>query len=329
MLRTHFGAIAMFVLLAACSKAPEPVATAPAERTVAATPPPATMTKPDPCPATAPCGDSCSNTPYVQNDCWTTLHGPAADNVVISASGDPQQSTNMLLCDSGPYALCFFSGPPVATGKIDPNGSNDNNALPCTLDESGTVANCSCQYYGSGISFVDINGIINQNAYYETVQQCGHDGAGCANMQACGSGPGVSTKRCGMPEAKVCSYVRNQTATPPAGQPDPSLVPGYDVISTFSLAMAADYDMKSSVNCEGDYLGCMTAPCSFPDGVEQPEDASIVTCQCPVASGVYQIGQAAGPNVACSIPSDGAANYLWSAARTVKHGDPKENAETP
>ncbi|MEO8672136.1 MAG: hypothetical protein ABI411_12535 [Tahibacter sp.] len=266
------------------------------------------------CPKQAPCGDHCGNLPYVENDCWTTLHGPASANVVISASGNPQESSNMLLCDAGPYALCFYSGPPDATGK------GGNQALPCTVDESGKTANCSCQYYSNSVSYVDINGILNQNAYYETVQQCGHGGAGCANMLACGSAPGVSTASCKMQEAKVCAYVRNQSAQ----QPAKSLHPGYDTISTFSLKMAPGYDMSGVTSCKGTYLGCMTAPCRFPTGVSAPQDGSIVQCECPVVHGIYQIGQV-GSDVACEIPPSSGVQYLWSAARTVTHGDPAQN----
>lgn len=313
------------IAIAACSQAPEPVSP-PAQKAVISEiseQPIADPIASKLCPDPAPCGENCSNTPYVENDCWTTLHGPAAANVLISASGDPTESTNMLMCDSGPYALCFFSGPPDKTGT-----NSKNQALPCTLNAAGDSADCACQYYPSGVSYVDINAIINQNAFYETVRQCGRDGAGCANMAAC-TGPAMaSTAICGKPEAKVCQYVRAQSAagsTDP-NTPDASLVPGYDTISTFSLAMASDYDMKQSTHCSGDYLGCMTAPCNFADSGSAPDKGSIVHCQCPIATGTYQIGQA-GSNIDCSIPdgSDG-TKYLWSAARTVTHGDPKSSS---
>lgn len=267
------------------------------------------------CPNPAPCGDNCSNVPYVENRCWTTAHGPAAANVVISADGNPQHSTNMLLCGAGPYALCFFSGPPVATGF----SNKDNNALPCTIEPGADTASCACQYYGAGISYVDINAIINQNAYYQTVQQCGHDGSLCANMADCKNIGDPANSICSQ-EAPVCSYVRNQNAD----NADQSLVPGADTISTFSLAMASDYKMAPTTNCRpGPYLGCMTAPCAFPDGVTQPADETIVQCECPLAEGPFQIGQS-GAGISCDIAngSDG-ARYLWSAARTVKWGDPK------
>jgi hypothetical protein len=319
--RLGFIAVAAFVAgLAACSEAPESgsaatAGTKTAEVAVAANDSNVGGIKAKLCPVPAPCGDSCGNTPYVENDCWTTAHGPAAANIVISASGNPMKSTNMLLCDSGPYALCFFSGPPDKTGT-----NTSNNALPCVVNESGDSASCSCQYYSSGNSFVDINGIINQNAYYETVQKCGHDGAGCANMQVCGSDSTATTAGCNMQEAPVCAYVRGQNAQ----NADQSLVPGYDTISTFSMAMQNDYTMLPT-ECEGEYLGCMTAPCSFPDGTTDPATGLIVQCQCPMAKGKFQLGQKLNAED-CSIAtgSDG-TKYLWSAARTVAHGNPQRN----
>ncbi len=317
-------AVAVFVAgMLACSKSPQTEQQAGNDSHPAAAPaiagyPVATAIGTKLCPHPAPCGDDCANVPYVENDCWTTAHGPAAANVVISASGNPQHSTNMLLCDSGPYALCFFSGPPDATGT-----GSANNALPCVVAEGADTASCSCQYYGSGVSFVDINGIRNQNAYYQAVNECGHDGAKCANMAVCGSGPKVSSASCAMPEASVCQYIREQNAE----LPDQSLVPGYDTISTFSLAMAKDYDMTNLPSCKGAYLGCMTAPCSFPEGVEAPKDGSVVQCDCPIARGEYQIGQS-GADITCAI-ADGAdgSRYLWSAARTVTHGDPEQRSD--
>jgi hypothetical protein len=250
--------------------------------------------------------------PYTKTECWTTAHGPAAADVVISASGNPMKSTNMLLCDSGPYALCFYSGPPDATGI-----NKDNPRMPCVVGKDGTSAACTCEYFPSGSNFVDINGILNQNAWYETVQQCGHDGAGCANMAACGSGSDVTPASCKMPEAKVCGYVRAQNAQ----QPEKSLVPGYDTISDFSMALATDYNMSKTTDCEGAYAGCMTAGCRFRPG-ETPAKGSLVECDCPIVSGKYQIGQT-GADVTCAIPAQGSTNFVWSAAYTVKHGDPE------
>jgi hypothetical protein len=268
------------------------------------------------CAPTPPCGDHCSNVPYKKTECWTTVYGPAANDVVISPSGNPMKSTNMLLCDPGPYALCFYSGPPDATGK------SGNKKLPCVMNQDGTVGNCSCQYYSSSISFVDMNGILNENAYYETAQQCGHDGAGCANMQACGSGTGVTTTSCGMQEAKVCGYLRSQNRT----QPEKSLVPGYDVISDFSMQMASSYNMTKTTNCNGAYLGCMTAGCKFTSG-SAPKDGDIVQCDCPAAKGPFQIGQT-GSDITCDIASSDGNSYLWSAALTEMHGNPKANHES-
>jgi hypothetical protein len=251
--------------------------------------------------------------PYKKTECWTTVHGPAAADVVVSATDDPTQSTNMLLCDSGPYALCFYSGPPTATGT-----NKNNGALPCVMNKDGTVGNCKCLYYSSGTSYVDMNGILNENAYYETAQQCGHDGAKCANYKACGAAPGVSTSSCGLPEAKVCGYLRSQNRS----QPDKSLVPGYDVISDFSTAAAKNYNVTSNVTaCNGPYLGCMTAGCRFPGG-KAPNSGETVDCECPMVNGRYQIGQQ-GDNITCQISASGDKSYLWSGANTVVIGNPK------
>ncbi len=117
------------------------------------------------CAEPPPCGSKCSNLPYLETNCWTTEYGPAkADIVVVDGKGTPTDSPNMLECPSGPYALCFASGPAVKTGS-NPN----NKVLPCLMDPLGKTALCSCLYFTSGTSYVDINAILNLNAWYETV----------------------------------------------------------------------------------------------------------------------------------------------------------------
>jgi hypothetical protein len=315
--------LALPILLAACA-APEP-----GEPAAPETPPPAMDTmpaklEPDPCPDPPPCGDDCSNVPFVRNDCWTTPYGPARADVVVIAAADAtgtdaapggplagKLSTNMLFCEQGAYALCFFSGPPDPTGK-DPAG---NAALPCVLD--GDAADCTCQVYTAGPSFVDLNGILNQGAYYQTVQACQQDGSGCRNMVTCGldgKKPG-----CGdLPEAPVCGYVAAQDPADPAV----SLMPGADLVSTWSGAMDDDYQL-GQVPCEGLYAGCMTAPCTFPEGAAQPpQDGDPIQCQCPTYKGMFQVGQAGQQ---CEIPhgTDAQGNtvrYVWSASYTVTAG---------
>jgi hypothetical protein len=263
---------------------------------------------PDPCSSSPKCAPNCKNVPFEKTECWTTQYGPAAADVVMAPAGKKAtDSSNMLRCESGPYALCFFSGPPEASGKHP----KDNNKLPCIVDPSGKTANCSCQYYSSGENFVDINGILNLGAYYQTVAQCGQDGAGCRNLNnklKCDATPNL--KEC--QEALVCQYIRNQNRQ----KPEQSLWPGADTVSDFSFAMASDYDMTSFTPCTTNrYAGCMTAPCTFPGGVA-PNDGGIVQCSCPIVQGVFQIGQVspvAKEPYRCNLGDV----HVWSASNTV------------
>lgn len=267
---------------------------------------------PEPCSPTPKCAPNCKNVPFEQTACWTTPYGPAAADVVLVAEGKKAtDSSNMLQCGSGPYALCFFSGPPEPTGK-DPK---TNQKLPCIVDASGKTANCSCQYYSSGTNFVDINGILNLGAYYETVAQCGHKGENCrnlANKVACDKNP--SLKQC--QEAVVCQYIRNQNRQ----KPEQSLWPNADTISDFSFAMADDYDMTGVTSCTTDrYAGCMTAPCTFPNGTA-PADGGIVNCSCPLVQGVFQIGQKSpfeNQPYRCNLGDV----HAWSASNTIGLAD--------
>ena len=304
------GAVVAAALLAACGdNAPpqEPAASESTTTTEPATTEPAsgsTQAADNPCPDPPPCGEDCSNHPFAPTDCWTTPYGPAKADVILAA-GNPLTSTNFLYCEGGAYALCFFSGPP------DPTGTNpDNRPLPCVLQ--GDVAKCTCQAYTSGPYFVDINAILNLGAFYETVQACGQDGSGCANIANCGPDgkkPGCKERK----PAPVCQYVRDQN-------PDDSsvsLMPRADLVSTFSFAMDGDYRIGSTP-CDGLYAGCMTAPCFFAEG-HGPEitDGEPIQCECPTYTGTYQVGQS---RQSCSISSSDGASYVWSAANTVSTG---------
>jgi hypothetical protein len=248
-------------------------------------------------PKCPPCEGDCSNYPFQPTDCWTTQHGPARADVVDGA-------TNLLYCKDTPFALCFFSGPPTPTGT----NPAENQPLPCVLE--GDTANCTCQAFKQA-SYVDINGILNLGAYQETVQACGQDGSGCANL-----------KNRQLQEAPVCKYVRQQSPN----DPQASLMPKADLISTFSpTAMEPNYQVGKSPaqgDCEGRYAGCMTAPCFFPEGTKRPfSDGDLITCKCPTFTGKYQVGQA---NQQCEIPSsDGNNYYVWSAANHIGGVIPK------
>jgi hypothetical protein len=250
------------------------------------------------CPNPPPCkaGHTCSNYPFAPTDCWTTKYGPAKADVIIGAPKTGAiRSPNMLYCEGNTYALCFFSGPP-------------DKGLPCVVNGDG--ANCTCQAYTSGPNFVDINGILNQGAYFKTVDVCGQDGSRCKNIVNCGPRgdlPGCKKH----PEAPVCKYVKDQNPN----DPQASLMPKADLISTFSFAMSGKngpYKLGSTP-CSGLYAGCMTAPCTYGPNHKSPTtDGEPVQCQCPTYNGrKYQIGQ----NLpSCSI-TDG---YVWSASNTVK-----------
>ncbi len=296
--RSHILAVAALLLaFGACSpeKEPPPEGTPPEET-------PASASNETPCPEPPPCGDDCSNVPFERTECWTTQYGPAKANVII---GNPLTSTNMLYCDAGSYALCFFSGPPTPTGT-----SSENQPLPCVLE--GDIANCTCQVYTSGPYFVDINSILNLGAYYQTVQACGEDGSKCANIGNCGhkgDKPGCKER----PQAPVCQYVKNQNPD----DPTVSLIPQADLVSTFSFAMDGPYKLGSTSCPANLYAGCMTAPCFFAEGAQQPpSDGDPIQCQCPTYNGDYQVGQSIPPQE-CAISGDGGASYVWSAAHSV------------
>lgn len=291
-------AAALLTVCAVPSSQAQPKAqqtSAPATRGGAALPAPA-ATGGKLCPVPPPCGNTCSNTPFVPTECWTTQYGPAKADVVV-------KPTNMLYCNGGTYALCFFSGPPSPTGQ-----NPANKSLPCTA--KGNFADCTCQAYTSGAYFVDINGILNEGAFYQTqtVSVCGHDGAKCANLETCG--PTGQASNCGnLPQAPVCQYVKNQNRKNPTA----SLIPASDLISAFSFAMDKDY-RQGSTPCTGPYAGCMTAGCAYGPNHRSPTvDGELVQCQCPIANGNFQIGQS---HQTCAIAGSGQTSYLWSASYT-------------
>ena len=250
-----------------------------------------------PCPTSPPCGANCSNQPFVPTDCWTTEYGPAKADILTS-------SDNFLFCAGGSYALCYFSGPSRSQGGNPP--------LPCVL--TGETANCTCQVYTSGPYFVDINAILNLGAYYETVQACGADGSGCANLHHCGAwGTGEGCER--HKPAPVCKYVRDQNPK----DPSVSLIPKADMVSAFSFAMQGEY-AYGNTDCRRAalYAGCMTAPCFLPPGAKTPpSDGDPIQCHCPVFHGPYQVGQ---DDQVCSILPN-----VWSAAYRV----PRRDGQTP
>jgi|CXWL01.1.fsa_nt_gi hypothetical protein len=307
-------AVPLGVLLAfACTK-PEPAAK-PIEP--AAAPAVAAKTSDDGkdvtyCAQIRQCTD-CPNDVFIPTECYTTQYGPSRANVItVPEGGNALTSTNMLYCNGGHYALCFFSGPPNATG----NDPNTNPKLPCLLDGSGDFARCTCQAFTNGAFFVDIHSIGNLRVYYQTVDACGVEGEKCQNMVNCGH-DGSKAGCLDNTPPPVCSFVQNQDPR----YPQVSLIPGADMISTFSFAMDSDYTLGTTECPNADHLpyaGCMTAACNFvgtkPTG---PYDGNPIECKCPTWNGPYQVGQTLSSSQ-CIIPNGAQGEkYVWSAAYTV------------
>ena len=213
-------------------------------------PPPAPEAPAPETPSPEPEVGNCADQPFVER--------PGAAEDAYS------QLSNFLRCDSGPYALCYYSG-------ADP--------LPCDLNEADGTGDCQCQIFEASIKdpmYVEIGGILNKCIYDETVAQCGEDGSKCKNMcfgrTDLAECDGATEKH---REAVVCDYIRN-------GQFDP----GAEYISTFSLAKVlvpgSDEQFKLGSNGEtGRYAGCMTASCTGLT-VDEVNGGSYTTCACPL-----------------------------------------------
>src|SRR5262245_38527258 len=168
--------------------------------------------------------------------------------------------TNMLECEgnTAPIALCYYSGPgPTA---------------PCIMDGLG-IANCTCYEIPAGQPYyVDINAILSLDDYLKTVAVCGKNGENCLPT--------------GSKRAPVCDAINRST-----------LIPGADLISTFSLYLEKrkkEYpefaiNPTSCPNAAA-YAGCMTAPCKRTGKKDPTTGLSLVQCGCPVYTGPYQVG---------------------------------------
>jgi hypothetical protein len=179
--------------------------------------------------------------------------------------------TNFLECRGAAIALCYYSGPGPIT--------------PCTLDGLG-IANCTCYEIPKGERYlVDINAILNRDVYLKTVAVCGKDGRNC---RPTGSTP-----------APVCEAINNNT-----------LIPGADLISTFSLYLKKEIPISlTSCPTSSAYAGCMTAPCKRTGKIDPKIRLPLVQCGCPVFTDPYQVGTTTDH---CVLEG----NYVWSAAYT-------------
>ena len=191
------------------------------------------------------------------------------------------QQSNLLECKGASIALCYYSGPGPTT--------------PCTPDGLG-IANCTCYEIPAGQPYlVDINAILNRDVYLKTVAKCGKQGQNCRP-----SGP---------LEAPVCEAINNN-----------SLIPGADLISTFSLYLekqvVSERDREFFINptqCQSaSYAGCMSAPCKKIGKIDPNTRLPLVQCGCPTYTGPYQVGKKI-PQEDCVLKGPS----VWSAAYFV------------
>ena len=325
MFRTPLACGVLRLTLTACDPPPAAPAAPPAAPAAPKTAPaPETRAESTfayaPCTALRKCTD-CDNSEFITTDCLTTPYGPAkADVVTVKAGETAMNSPNMLRCDIGSYAMCFYSGPP------SPTNGKATTPLPCELNADGTTADCTCRAFTADASadtppyFVDIHGIRNLQVYFQTIDVCGTEGQYCANIANCPSNQASCDPS--LKVAPVCSFVANQK--PDAGSA--GLIPGAQIISTFSFAMNDEY-VPGSTDCTDPnanwpdlsylYAGCMTAGCSFEGAAPTaPYTGQTVQCACPTWRGPYQVGQ---NHQSCGIEPDAATKtrYVWSASYTV------------
>ena len=226
------------------------------------------------------------NKPFQLNTLPTTAYGPAWADILLKPA-------NFVACKGAKIALCYYSGPEAPI-------TDDSTPTPCDSSNSG-IANCTCYAIPEGNPYyVDINAILNLDVYLETVEKCGSDGSLCQPT--------------GPHEAPVCSTINDNT-----------LIPGADLISTFSLALDSDYPLgpAESLSCPAaPYAGCMTAPCKLliDPSTGKPSrdpvtDLELAQCACPTYNGPYQVGFANGNG--CTLTSTTATPHVWSAAYTV------------
>ncbi|HEY6803534.1 MAG TPA: hypothetical protein VI306_08150 [Pyrinomonadaceae bacterium] len=181
------------------------------------------------------------------------------------------EKSNFLECRGAAIALCYYSGAGPTT--------------PCTLDGLG-IANCTCYEVPAGQPYkVDINAILNLDVYLRTVAKCGQDGSLC--------------RPTGTIEAPVCEAINNNT-----------LIPGADLISTFSLYLEKQLPIsQTTCSTPAAYAGCMTAPCKRTGKTDPTTGLPLVQCGCPTYTGPYQVGQTVSQDQ-CVL----GGNSIWSAA---------------
>jgi hypothetical protein len=166
--------------------------------------------------------------------------------------------------------------------------SGPEGTLPCTVKRAteGTYAECDCIEVPYGPYFVDVHAIMDEQTYDETVLACGRQGEKCPDPN----------------DAPVCDVINSR-----------KLIPGADVISVFSFNCVPEEGI-AQIPCDtGIYAGCMTAPCYR----DEDDPKGIVTCECPLYEGCYEVGTPA-PIGTCELPS----GTVWSSAHNQTLGCP-------
>jgi len=247
----------------------------------------------------------------VINDCTTNSSAsPCAWADAVQAASPGDVKTYFLGCklaNTGPIALCYYSGVPGA----------EFYTPSCTLSQDKKTAECSCYEISADspgaqtnpYSFVLMTSILNKDAYEATSSSsaCGADGSLCLNL---------SDTNSGLKEAPVCDDIRNKT-----------LFAGADLISDFSqipipLIAAAGYpppgeDGSFSQTCgtppdnPNIYAACMTAPCKRTGKIDEATGFPIAKCTCPTYTGPNQVGNPQIKSSSCS-PTP----HVWSSAYT-------------
>src|SRR5262249_3817112 len=146
---------------------------------------------------------------------------------------------------------------------------------------------CPCfEWYGT--NYVDINSILNLDSYLATVGACSDP----ANCQQPNSAP-------------VCDDLISGSFLPAARR-----------FSTFSLYRSKEEPIGST-DCTGSdrspYAGCMTAPCFGPTTPGSDLHTAMITCDCPIFDGPYQIGKTLDPSACDDSPMAGSAAYNVSS----------------
>ena len=229
------------------------------------------------------------NKPFKLNTLCTTPYDnpntPAWADILVA----PQ---NFVACKGATIALCYYSGPVT---PADPSADPPTPPTPCYLRDGEDIADCTCFEIPAGSTYyVDINAILNLDVYLDTVNKCGITGKQCLPF--------------GSQEAPVCEAIRTG-----------KLIPGADLISTFSFALEREIPIVQGNCTEANppnlYAGCMTAPCKRIPGEYYPNAPyPLVQCACPTYRGPFQVGRQITAEDPCDLPDKD--NTVWSAAFT-------------